>query len=421
MPPDEGSGPVDLNRLDAIIGPLIHQAGEVALQEFRSSSVPEDKGGSSGYDPVTASDRMTEMFLRRELSVLFPDIQIVGEEGGTTGPAGRATWTIDPIDGTRAYVSGMPLWGVLLGLIVDGRPEAGWCRQPYLDETFAAIARTGWLDHAGERRPLSTRPTTELAAATMYSTHPSMFEAPWEREDLAALAADVRLQRFGGDCYSYCMLASGHLDLVVEASLQSYDIVPSSPSSKPPAGWSADRMGRYRSTAVSSSPRPPRAARPGPAAGRGQPARDCRRARGHDARPPSRARRRYRTAGESANSGQRRTSENARRYPAWRSRLASSLAVEDSPNRSRSTEGHMPTVNDSDTPPPGRQPVASDRRDEGERLLGVSNGSQHGFEPLDWPRGCPRPCFRSSEGKRPSPAVPRYPVRPSPANLAHSA
>jgi myo-inositol-1(or 4)-monophosphatase len=226
MASDDTPGPVDFDRLESVIGPLMDRAGEIALQEFRSSSVPEDKGGLAGYDPVTASDRMTEMFLRRELSLLFPDIQIVGEEGGTTGPSGPATWTIDPIDGTRAYVSGMPLWGVLLGLIVDGRPEAGWCRQPYLDETFAAVRGTGWFDHAGERRPLGTRATTELADATMYSSHPSMFEAPWEREAFAALAALVRLQRFGGDCYSYCMLASGYLDLVVEANMQSYDIVP---------------------------------------------------------------------------------------------------------------------------------------------------------------------------------------------------
>jgi myo-inositol-1(or 4)-monophosphatase len=226
MPSDDGPPPVDIDRLDAVIGPLMNRAGEIALQEFRSSSVPDDKGGSAGYDPVTASDRMTEIFLRRELSGLFPGVQIVGEEGGTTGPAGRATWTIDPIDGTRAYVSGMPLWGVLLGLIVDGRPEAGWCRQPYLDETFAAVGGAGWVDHAGGRRPLRTRPTTELAAATMYSTHPSMFEAPWEQDAFARLAAEVRLQRFGGDCYSYCMLAAGHLDLVVEASMQTYDIVP---------------------------------------------------------------------------------------------------------------------------------------------------------------------------------------------------
>jgi myo-inositol-1(or 4)-monophosphatase len=169
---------------------------------------------------------MTESFLRRNLSLLFPDIGIIGEEGGTSGPSGRATWIIDPIDGTRAYISGMPLWGLLLGLIVDGRPVAGWCRQPYLDETFAAVAGSGWFQQGGRRRPLHTRPTTELSAATMYSTHPGMFVAPWERAAFHSLAEEVRLQRFGGDCYAYCMLALGQVDLVVEASMQSYDIVP---------------------------------------------------------------------------------------------------------------------------------------------------------------------------------------------------
>ncbi len=221
-----GPPPVELDGLDALIGPLLYKAGEISLQQFRSSVVAEDKGGSAGYDPVTNADREIERFLRRNLAALFPDAQIIGEEGGTSGPAGRTTWTIDPIDGTKAYVSGMPLWGVLLGLIVDGNAVAGWCRQPYLDETFAAIAGRAWLDRAGLRQPLRTRPTTELAAATMYSTHPGMFVAPWERAAFDALANQVRLQRFGGDCYSYCLLALGQLDLVVEAGLQPYDIVP---------------------------------------------------------------------------------------------------------------------------------------------------------------------------------------------------
>jgi myo-inositol-1(or 4)-monophosphatase len=218
--------PVDLDGLDAAIGPLLVEAGQISLRQFRSSMVPEDKGGPAGYDPVTAADRMTENFLRRNLSLLFPDSRIIGEERGTTGPSGRATWIIDPIDGTRAYISGMPLWGLLLGLIVDGRPVAGWCRQPYMDETFAAVAGNGWFEHGGSRRPLRTRRTTELSAAIMYSTHPGMFVAPWERAAFHSLVDEVRLQRFGGDCYAYCMLALGQVDLVVEASMQSYDIVP---------------------------------------------------------------------------------------------------------------------------------------------------------------------------------------------------
>jgi fructose-1,6-bisphosphatase/inositol monophosphatase family enzyme len=113
-----------------------------------------------------------------------------------------------------------------LGLIVDGRPVAGWCRQPYLDETFGGAGGRSWLEHAGERRNLRTAPTTELADASMYSTHPSMFAAPWERAAFATLAGQVRLQRFGGDCYSYCLLAAGSVDLVVEADLHPYDILP---------------------------------------------------------------------------------------------------------------------------------------------------------------------------------------------------
>jgi myo-inositol-1(or 4)-monophosphatase len=226
MPPEDGRSPVDLARLDDIIGPLMNRAGVLALEAFRSSAVVDDKGGAAGYDPVTASDRATENFLRRELSGLFPAAQIVGEEGGMTGPASRVTWMIDPIDGTKAYVSGMPLWGVLLGLLVDRQPVAGWCRQPFMDETFAAVDGTGWFEHGGRRSPLETRNTTELLAATMYSTHPSMFRSPWQRAAFEALAGEVRLQRFGGDCYSYCMLALGYVDLVVEAGLQSYDIVP---------------------------------------------------------------------------------------------------------------------------------------------------------------------------------------------------
>jgi histidinol phosphatase-like enzyme (inositol monophosphatase family) len=220
-------GSIELAGLDDTVGPLVRRAGEIAMREFRASPAVEDKGGGAGgFDPVTEADRMTERYLRRALSALFPVAQIVGEEGGTTGAAGPVQWVIDPIDGTRAYITGVPLWGVLLGLVIDGRPVAGWCRQPYLDETFAAVSGRAWLDHAGSRRNLDTRPTTDLADASMYSTHPSMFASPWERAAFEALAARVRLQRFGGDCYSYCLLALGAIDLVVEANLQPYDIVP---------------------------------------------------------------------------------------------------------------------------------------------------------------------------------------------------
>jgi histidinol phosphatase-like enzyme (inositol monophosphatase family) len=217
---------LDTDKLDDVVSPLMVEAGHIAMRWFRAPVPVENKGGSAGFDPVTEADRVIESFLRGELTRLFPDTEIVGEEAGATGPAGRVTWMIDPIDGTKAYLTGLPLWGILLGLMVDGRPVAGWCRQPYLDESFGAAGKSGWMSHAGARRPLATSDTTDLTAAAMYSTHPGMFALPWEQAAFERLAGHARVQRFGGDCYLYCLLASGHIDLVVEANLQPYDIVP---------------------------------------------------------------------------------------------------------------------------------------------------------------------------------------------------
>jgi histidinol phosphatase-like enzyme (inositol monophosphatase family) len=218
--------PIDTNRIDDVVGPLMVEAGNIAMRWFRTHVPVDNKSGGSAFDPVTDADRMTESYLRHELSRRFPDTEIVGEEAGATGPSGRVTWMIDPIDGTKAYLTGLPLWGVLLGLMVDGRPVAGWCRQPHLDETFGAAGGDGWLDHGGGRRPLATSSTTDLTTAAMFSTHPGMFTRPWERAAFEGMARQARIQRFGGDCYLYCLLALGHIDLVVEASMQPYDIVP---------------------------------------------------------------------------------------------------------------------------------------------------------------------------------------------------
>jgi fructose-1,6-bisphosphatase/inositol monophosphatase family enzyme len=140
-------------------------------------------------------------------------------------------------------LSGLPLWGVLLGLMVDGRPVAGWCRQPHLDETFAATGDRAWVDDATGRRALATSSTTDLARAAMYSTHPGMFALPWERAAFEAMAGRARVQRFGGDCYLYCLLALGHIDLVVEASMQPYDIVPLVPIVQAAGGIVTDSDG----------------------------------------------------------------------------------------------------------------------------------------------------------------------------------
>lgn len=214
--------------LDAVVPPMLAEAGAIALEWFRTALVADDKNAGRGadFDPVTEADRAIEDLLRRRIGERFPDHQVIGEERGTSGTASRYRWLIDPIDGTKSFVSGSPLWGILLGLLDGDEPVAGWVHQPYLDETFAAVGDEAWFSHAGARRPLHARADRDIDAAVMYTTFPGMFSPGRELDAFSRLSERVQLVRFGGDCYSYCMLAMGQVDLVVEASLQPYDIVP---------------------------------------------------------------------------------------------------------------------------------------------------------------------------------------------------
>jgi len=219
---------LDLSTLDATISPILHEAGEIALAWFRSGVTGEDKnaGRAGGFDPVTEADRGIEDVIRSRLSERFGDHRVTGEERGTTGPAGRYEWLIDPIDGTKAFVTGSPLWGVMLGLLDDGVPVAGWVHQPYLGETFSGIGGASAFDRGGQRRPMRTSSTASLADAVFYTTFPGWFREGRERDFLDRIEREVKLVRYGGDCYSYCMLALGHVDVVVETGLQPHDIVP---------------------------------------------------------------------------------------------------------------------------------------------------------------------------------------------------
>jgi histidinol phosphatase-like enzyme (inositol monophosphatase family) len=234
---------VDLVAAEAAVESLLPGAGTIALRYFRTELVAHNKGGRE-YDPVTQADRGIESHLRTGLAARFPDHLVIGEEDGASGPDdSNVAWLIDPIDGTKAFVSGTPQWGILVGLVVDGRPVAGWVHQPYLEETFAAVDGSGWLERREHRRPLATRRTTELADAVLYSTHPSMFTGPGDAPAYERLAAAVRLHRFGGDSYSYCLLALGFVDLVVDNHLQPYDIVPLIPIVQAAGGVVTDRGG----------------------------------------------------------------------------------------------------------------------------------------------------------------------------------
>jgi myo-inositol-1(or 4)-monophosphatase len=216
-----------LDDVAAFLPGVLDASGDVALRWFREELFAEDKGSPFGYDPVTEADRAVEDLLRAALMQRYPDHQVTGEERGTTGPDGRYRWLIDPIDGTKAFVSGVPMWGTLVGLLDDGVPVAGWLHQPYLQETFAGVAGRGTLTSARHDAPvpLRTRATTAVADAVLYSTHDSMFRDPEPAAGYQRLREAARLQRWGGDCYAYGLLALGHLDLVVENGLKDYDIV----------------------------------------------------------------------------------------------------------------------------------------------------------------------------------------------------
>jgi myo-inositol-1(or 4)-monophosphatase len=210
----------------AVALPIVETAGRLALAHFRRPMAVENKLGAGAFDPVTAADRDVEALIRERLGQAFPGSPIVGEEDGFTPGSGPWSWIIDPIDGTRAFISGVPAWGVLVGLLKGGEPRAGIVRQPYLSETYVGSAGGAFLVTPEATTRLATSGRTDLGGAILYSTQPGMFVDPREQAGFDRIARAVRMCRFGGDCYSYCLLAAGFVDLVIEGGLQPYDILP---------------------------------------------------------------------------------------------------------------------------------------------------------------------------------------------------
>jgi histidinol phosphatase-like enzyme (inositol monophosphatase family) len=205
---------------------IAEKAGPIALDYFRRPLDVEDKSKGAAFDPVTRADREIEAFIRAELSKRFPEHGVLGEEQASTESDSPYRWIIDPIDGTRAFISGMPAWGIMLGLTIDDACTVGVVHQPYLGETFLGGAGGAWLRKDGELQPMRTRTSVELADAIAYCTHPSMFKAAAEMASFERVSQASKMMRFGGDCYSYCLLALGQVDLIVEGELQPYDIIP---------------------------------------------------------------------------------------------------------------------------------------------------------------------------------------------------
>lgn len=208
--------PTDLDAFVRLAHGLADAARGMSMQWFRTPLAVDTKADAS---PVTLADREIERALRAGIGERFPTHGILGEEHGRDRIDAEYVWVIDPIDGTRSFITGSPLWGALLALLWRGRPRMGLVDMPVLGER--------WVGCAGHRTQLNgidchTSACTEIADARVYATSPDAFSAAeWAAFDAVSRAA--RMRRFGGDCHSYGLLASGHVDLVIEAELQPYD------------------------------------------------------------------------------------------------------------------------------------------------------------------------------------------------------
>ncbi len=202
---------------------LADAARPVTLEYFRTSSLTADNKQSEGFDPVTVADRQSEQIMRETLAKLRPDDGIIGEEFGETAGSSGFTWVLDPIDGTRGYISGTPTWGVLIAVNAGAGPLFGLIDQPYVQERFAGGFGVAELNGPHGKKPLVTRSVTTLAEAVIFTTFPEV-GAEIEGRAFHDLARQTKLTRYGMDCYAYALLALGQIDLVVEAALSSYDI-----------------------------------------------------------------------------------------------------------------------------------------------------------------------------------------------------
>lgn len=202
---------------------LADAAEESILSRFRSKLTVEDKTDSS---PVTIADREAEQEMRNLIQSLFPDHGIIGEEHGEMNPNSPLQWVLDPIDGTRAFITGNPLFGTLIGLMEQGNPRLGVINIPATGErwTSAEGLNCHYQNKSGKEFVCKVSGITRLSEVLMYSTDPSMFDQ--EQTVLVdQLIKKVKSRRYGGDCYLYGMLAGGWIDLVVEADMKLYDVM----------------------------------------------------------------------------------------------------------------------------------------------------------------------------------------------------
>lgn len=205
---------------------LADTSGPVVLRHFRKPLAVDNKASGGAFDPVTKADKGAERAIAKALRQTYPEHALVGEEFGTSAGKSPYQWVVDPIDGTRAFIMGSPMWGTLIGLLKDGDPVLGIMDQPFTGERFWSDGKVSYVRvRDGKPRRLKTRGTARLAEAIFTTTHPDMLSGAGAERVLAALQKATQMTRFGGDCYNYCLLAAGYIDVIVESGLKNFDVV----------------------------------------------------------------------------------------------------------------------------------------------------------------------------------------------------
>jgi inositol-phosphate phosphatase/L-galactose 1-phosphate phosphatase/histidinol-phosphatase len=226
----------DLDAYLALAAELADAAGAAIRPYFRTPLAVDDKADLS---PVTAADRAAEAAMRQLIAARFPAHGIIGEEYGPERADSEFVWVLDPIDGTKSFISGVPLFGTLIALAQGGRPILGIIDQP--------ISRERWVGAAGRATthngsPVHCRLCHGVAAATIFATSPDMFRGA-DAASFARVAGAAKLVRYGGDCYAYGLVALGFIDVVIEASLKPYDFGPMLPVVEGAGGIATDWQG----------------------------------------------------------------------------------------------------------------------------------------------------------------------------------
>jgi myo-inositol-1(or 4)-monophosphatase len=219
--------------------PFLHELAETAAAHtrplFRSAFAIENKAGDGaddgigdGLNPVTAADRGAEAAMRRLINERYPGHGILGEEYGAENLDADWVWVLDPIDGTRGFICGIPLWGTLIGLRYEGEPVLGMISQPILNERFFGSVDGSYYWNSGTETPLRTRPCETIETAHISTTDPRLFTSQ-ERPRYDRVENKAKLARYGYDCYAHAMVALGQIDCVIEAGVGAHDIEPIAP------------------------------------------------------------------------------------------------------------------------------------------------------------------------------------------------